>query len=80
MMRRCAFILLFAALFLPSCSGLKRPSGDPAKMSSNALCYRAELKRSNPAEKAAYDLEIAHRNLNCDAILADDPLMGERRF
>ena len=79
-MHKYGFLLIALSLFVASCSGIKRPSGDPAKMSSNALCYRAELKRNNPTEKAAFDREIDRRNLDCDAILADDPLMGERRF
>lgn len=79
-MKRFGFILLFAALFLPSCSGLKRPSTDPATMGSNALCYRAELTRNDPAQQAAFHQEIANRNLDCDAILANDPLMGEHRY
>ena len=79
-MYKYGFLLIALCLILPACSGIKRPSSNPAKMSSNALCYRAELKRNNPAEKAAFDQEINRRNLDCNAILADDPLMGERRF
>ena len=79
-MHKYGFLLIALCLILQACSGIKRPSSDPAKMSSNALCYRAELKRSNPAERAAFDQEIDRRNLECDAILGDDPLMGERRF
>jgi len=79
-MHKYGFLLIALCLILPACSGIKRPSSDPAKMSSNALCYRAELKRSDPVEKAAFEQEIDRRNLDCNAILSDDPLMGERRF
>lgn len=45
-------------------------SGNISKMSSQTLCYRAAYAKSNEA----YADEIALRRLDCDAMLADDPL------
>lgn len=78
-MKHYGLFLMLAAILLSSCTGLKRPSSNPATMGSNALCYRAELK-TTPERNAALEQEIINRNLDCEAILAHDPLMGERRF
>lgn len=66
-------ILLLLTLLLTACAGYKTPtmSSDPAKMSSDTLCYRYGIGR---ADNAALAAEITARNLDCAAILRADPL------
>jgi hypothetical protein len=66
-MRLASAILIL--LVLPACQSLKRPSSDPAKMSSDTLCYRAANKNNEALQN-----EIDRRNLNCNNILQSDPL------
>ena len=64
---------LLLAFLLTACAGYKTPSlsGEPSKMSGDTLCFRAA---HDPANKALRD-EIAARNLDCRAILENDPLL-----
>lgn len=61
--------ILFMLVMISGCQSLKRPSGDPAKISSDTLCYRAANKNSD-----ALQAEIDFRNLDCARILEADPL------
>jgi len=49
-------------------------SGDPAKMSSDTLCFR--YANNKAPELAA---EIDRRNLDCASILREDPLLTQGR-
>ena len=50
-------------------------SGDPAKMSSDMLCYRAQT-----TGKAELKAEAARRNLDCRAEIENDPLLTNQRY
>ena len=65
------FIITF--LLLTACAGYKTPSlsGEPSKMSGDTLCFRAAHDPANESLRA----EIAARNLDCRAILENDPLL-----
>lgn len=63
------FSTLMILVFLAGCQTLKRPSNDPARMSSDTLCYRAANKNSDALQD-----EIDFRNLDCVRILEEDPL------
>lgn len=52
-----------------------RPSLDPARMSSDTLCYRAAGAKKNPDIES----EIRARRLDCRAILESDPLIQDSR-
>ncbi|GJL85795.1 MAG: hypothetical protein DHS20C02_15700 [Micavibrio sp.] len=71
-MKKLFLILVFLPLALTACEGYRTPSlsKDPAKMSSATLCYRYAGARP---DQAISD-EVLLRNLDCTAILNDDPL------
>ena len=75
-MRRIFLILI--VLGMSSCSGYKRPSSSPSKMASDTLCYRAETV--NKSDRAAYKDEINRRNINCNSVLENDPLLNTQRY
>jgi hypothetical protein len=66
-------ILITSLLLLTACSGsnYRTPglSGTPSKMSSDTLCFRYASSKS--PDLAA---EIDARNIDCAALLRDDPL------
>lgn len=71
------FLILSVVVFLTACSAgaqreYKTPSlsGDAAQMSSDTLCYRAATGTKNEAILR----EIKVRALECEDILATDPL------
>lgn len=65
-------IFLIPLLLLTACGSYKTPSlsGDPHSMSAATLCYRYAGARR---DQAVSD-EVTARNLDCTAILDDDPL------
>ena len=74
--------LIFAAiaimtLGLTGCGDIRGPSlhGNPRSMSSDTLCFRNAVK---PIPE--FRAEIMQRNLDCNSILEDDPLIEDRRF
>ncbi|HOO82873.1 MAG TPA: hypothetical protein PK513_10275 [Alphaproteobacteria bacterium] len=71
------FLLLAIAPGLCACQSLRAPSmsGDPAKMSSDMLCYRAQT-----TGKAELKAEAARRNLDCRAEIENDPLLTNQRY
>ncbi|MEM7651336.1 MAG: hypothetical protein AAF204_04555 [Pseudomonadota bacterium] len=78
-MKHFAMILALSILSLAAlsaCQNYRTPSlsGDPAKMSSDTLCFR--YASSKAPELGA---EIARRNLDCAALLRDDPLLANSR-
>ena len=66
------FAVLAMTMVLTGCATMKSPSisGDPARMSADTLCYRGAYARSSEAIQS----EIAARNLDCRAILAQQPV------
>lgn len=69
-MTRAIFIL---TLLLAACSGNYKTPGmaqAPAAMSTDTLCFRYAADQKDPALAA----EIDRRNLDCTAILREDPL------
>lgn len=75
------FLCLSVLVFLTACSAgaqreYKTPSisGDAAGMSSDTLCYRAATGTKNEAILQ----EIKARQLECESILASDPLYQGR--
>ena len=74
-MNKIVYFMIIALLILPACQTMKRPSTDPAKMSSDALCYRAETKKSEEILS-----EIDRRNLDCRSILSSDPILNQQRY
>lgn len=73
-------LVVLAGGVLSSCEGsYLRPSGEPAKMSGQTVCYRAHTLRGT-AEAAPFVAEVISRNLDCNALLASDPLTGDRRY
>mgnify|MGYP001245440135 CR=1 FL=1 len=74
--RKYILSLLALCLVLPACSGLKRPSVNPARMASDTLCYRAETGHGSTEIRQ----EIKRRNLDCRAMIENDPLAGEKRY
>lgn len=79
-------VLTVSLLVLAACSSAdsksdhthryNRPSADPARMSSDTLCYRAAGAKKNQAIQD----EIRARRLNCRAILESDPLLQNGRY
>ena len=70
-------LILLAALTLAACSGpYKRPSANPAEMSAKTLCYRYAAARKSEA----ITNEITRRGLDCEKLLARDPLYRDERF
>lgn len=71
-------ILLAALLVLTACEGYRAPgTSDPAKMSGDTLCYRYAYAKTNRALKE----EVVNRNLDCRAVLEEQPLIGtESRY
>ncbi|MCB1532064.1 MAG: hypothetical protein KDJ35_04250 [Alphaproteobacteria bacterium] len=65
------YVMMACLLLLGACSGYKAPSmsGDPAKMSADTLCFRYAS-----AKDPALGAEIDRRDLDCAALLQDDPL------
>lgn len=70
--------VLASALMSAACdtATMRRPSSNPAKMSSDTLCYRAATAKK---DEAVID-EIRARHLNCDAVLENDPLLNGSRY
>lgn len=69
--------LLIIVLTLTACSNYRTPSasGNPAKMSSDTLCYRYASSRDSELGD-----EIRRRGIDCGAILESDPLYGGGRY
>lgn len=69
--------LLACLMSLGACGDMRGPSlgGTPGSMSADTLCYR-EAVRSTPEMRA----EIERRNLDCHALLQDDPLLVDQRY
>ena len=67
------YIPLIAVLILTACADYRTPSisGDPVRMSSDTLCFRYANSK-DPALEA----EIARRDLDCAALLREDPLFN----
>ena len=69
-------LVLVLTACMGACATMKSPSitGDPARMSADTLCYRAAHARASEAINA----EIAARNLDCRAILAQQQAFNDR--
>lgn len=69
-------LTILAIASLTACQNYRTPqfrNSTPESMSSDTLCYRyATTKNENLAD------EISRRNLNCAAILENDPLYQGR--
>lgn len=67
-------VLLLLTLCLAACGGMdnfKHPTfSNPQSMSADTLCYRYATAQKD----ANLDAEVHARGLDCDAILAEDPL------
>ncbi len=59
---------------LTTCATMKRPGSDPARMSADTLCYRVAYGRGDQVLRD----EIAARNLDCRAILAQQQAFNDR--
>ncbi|MEZ5815428.1 MAG: hypothetical protein R3E13_12035 [Alphaproteobacteria bacterium] len=66
---------LIPVLGLSACQSLRAPrvNATPESMSSDTLCYRYASSKNEALRE-----EIARRNLNCAAILENDPLYQGR--
>ncbi len=69
--------LLFL-LTLSACDTMRKPSAsnNPSAMSSDTLCFRDAGAKKSPEIKA----EIRARNLDCRAIIENDPMLNHGRY
>jgi hypothetical protein len=74
------FAVIAALTILAACAGersYKTPTFDnPSRMSADTLCYRAAYAKSSQALKD----EVRARNLDCAAILEQQPAFDDRGY
>lgn len=70
-------LAIITLLMLPACEGYRTPSvsQDPTKLSDHTLCYRAQT-----TGKRILKEEAARRNLDCRAMIENDPLLHNQRY